>query len=92
MLFTTATRAVLQMPTYFIPPLLLETITPLKIYMAENPSMVVPITTFLLLISFGIGLPATVGLSPQMARIRVEEVEQKYQNLGYDELYYNKGL
>ena len=91
-LFTTATRAVLQMPTYFIPPLLLETITPLKIYMAENPSMVVPITTFLLLISFGIGLPATVGLFPQMARIRVEEVEQKYQNLGYDELYYNKGL
>ena len=91
-LFTTATRAVLQTPTYFIPPLLLETITPLKSFMAENPIMIVPITTFLLLISFGIGLPCTVGLFPQISRIKTEDVEEKYQGLGYDELYYNKGL
>ena len=91
-LFTTATRAVLQTPTYFIPPLLLETITPLKSFMAENPIMIVPITTFLLLISFGIGLPCTVGLFPQISRIKTEDVEKKYQGLGYDELYYNKGL
>ena len=93
-LFTTSTRAVLQMPTYFIPPLLLETdLTPLKDYITvENPSLTVPITTFLLLISFGIGLPMTVALFPQRASIGTEDVEERYQNLGYDEFYYNKGL
>jgi hypothetical protein len=88
---TTASRAVLQMPTYFIPPLILDTVTPLKQYMAENPSLLVPITTSLLLVSFGIGLPAAVGIFPQISSIRADEVEQ-FQGLGYATFYYNKGL
>mmetsp|Transcript_28069 Transcript_28069/g.59254 ORF Transcript_28069/g.59254 Transcript_28069/m.59254 type:complete len:479 (+) Transcript_28069:336-1772(+) len=89
---TTASRAVLQMPTYFIPPLILDTITPLKQFLNENPSLVVPMTTFLLLLSFGIGLPMAVGLFPQVSSVKVEDVEDKFAQLGCDELYYNKGL
>lgn len=89
---TTASRAVLQMPTYFIPPLLLDTVTPLKQFLMDNSLMVVPVTTFLLLVSFGIGLPAAVGLFPQVSSITAEDVEEKFRDLGYDEFYYNKGL
>jgi hypothetical protein len=89
---TTASRAVLQMPTYFIPPLILDTVTPLKQFLVDNPVMVVPVTTFLLLVSFGIGLPAAVGLFPQVSSISTKDVEEKFQGLGYEELFYNKGL
>ena len=89
---TTASRAVLQMPTYFIPPLILDTVAPLKQFMADYPSFIVPITTFLLLVSFGIGLPAAVGIFPQISCIKADEVEEQFQELGYDEFYYNKGL
>ncbi len=89
---TTASRAVLQMPTYFIPPLILDTVTPLKQFLVDNPAMVVPVTTFLLLVSFGIGLPAAVGLFPQVSSINTKDVEEKFQGLGYEELFYNKGL
>mmetsp|Transcript_37609 Transcript_37609/g.81198 ORF Transcript_37609/g.81198 Transcript_37609/m.81198 type:complete len:475 (-) Transcript_37609:27-1451(-) len=89
---TTASRAILQMPTYFIPPLILETVVPLKHFLSDNPLMVVPITTFLLLISFGIGLPCAVGIFPQVSSIKADEVEEKFRGLGYTEFYYNKGL
>ena len=89
---TTASRAVLQMPTYFIPPLILDTVAPLKQFMADYPTFIVPITTFLLLVSFGIGLPAAVGIFPQISCVKADEVEKQFQELGYDEFYYNKGL
>lgn len=89
---TTASRAVLQMPTYFIPSLILNTVEPLKNFLTESPSAVVPITTFLLLLSFGAGLPCAVGMFPQMSKIGAEEAESKFQDLGFDEFYFNKGL
>jgi hypothetical protein len=89
---TTASRAILQMPTYFIPPLILDTVAPLKHYLAENPLMTVPVTTFLLLVSFGIGLPCAVGLFPQVSTIGAEDAEEKFRRLGFDKFYYNKGL
>mmetsp|Transcript_17488 Transcript_17488/g.25855 ORF Transcript_17488/g.25855 Transcript_17488/m.25855 type:complete len:83 (+) Transcript_17488:1169-1417(+) len=82
----------MQVPTYFVPPLLLQSITPLCEYVKSNPSSEVPITTFLLLLSFGIGLPMIIGLLPQMSKITVEDAEESYQNLGYKEFYYDKGL
>lgn len=87
---TTASRAVLQMPTYMIPPLLLETV--LKPCLVDHPSMTVPMTTFVLLISFGIGLPCAIGIFPQMSTIEEHAAEEKYRGLGYEKFYYNKGL
>lgn len=89
---TTASRAILQIPTFCISPLVLDSLPPLQQFIQTNPSSEVPITTFLLLLSFGIGLPMVVGLLPQISGIAVDDVESKYNNLGYKELFYDKGL
>lgn len=89
---TTASRAILQLPTFCIPPLVLQSLPPLQEYIRSNPTSEVPITTFLLLLSFGIGLPMVIGLLPQFSKIAVEDVEPKFANLEYKEFYYDKGL
>jgi sideroflexin-5 len=96
---TTLSRALLQAPVYFLPPVLMSVIGPLRSLVEKNPRARVPLTTFLLLTSFGIGLPASTALFPQVAEITVEDVEPKYQHLvdpntqrPYDVFYYNKGL
>lgn len=95
---TTASRALLQAPVYFVPPVLVS-LGPIKRYLNKNPRMTVPITTYLLLCSFGVGLPATVAIFPQISSIGVNDVEEKYQHLRdpktgkpYEVYYYNKGL
>lgn len=95
---TTLSRALLQAPVYFLPPLLLGA-GPLARYVAKRPSARVPLTTFLLLTSFGLGLPATVAIFPQITTIEADQVEPDYQHLQnpstqrpYTVYYYNKGL
>jgi hypothetical protein len=96
---TTASRAILQMPTYFIPPLLLDTVEPLQQFLEAHPSSVLPVTTYLLLVIFGVGLPAAVGIFPQMSKLCAMDVEAKYRDLvdprtnaPFTEFYFNKGL
>lgn len=96
---TTASRAILQMPTFFIPPLLLGTVEPLKQLLMDNPSLGLPVTTYLLLVVFGVGLPAAVGFFPQMSKLDAADVEPKYQDLvdpltnaPYTHFTFNKGL
>ena len=96
---TTASRAVLQAPVYFLPPLLLSAVTPLRRYLARNPTMTVPITTYLLLVSFGVGLPASIALFPQINSIDAASVEERFRHLRnsatqqpYKVFFYNKGL
>lgn len=95
---TTASRAILQAPVYFLPPVLMAA-GPLHALVKSNPTLTVPMTTFLLLTSFGLGLPSTVAIFPQMSSITVAEVEEKFQNLPnsetgkpHDVFYFNKGL
>jgi hypothetical protein len=95
---TTASRALLQAPVYFLPPVLMASIPVFKNLVARNPSMTVPLTTCLVLTSFGLGLPATVAIFPQMAEIDVKDCEEEFQGLidssgkPYKKFYYNKGL
>ncbi|KAL3771879.1 hypothetical protein ACHAWO_008665 [Cyclotella atomus] len=96
---TTMSRAVLQAPVFFLPPLLMSSVPLFANAVAKNPMLRVPMSTYLLLVCFGIGLPASVAIFPQMGEIRVEEAEEKYRNLrhestgkGYEVLFYNKGL
>jgi O-antigen/teichoic acid export membrane protein len=96
---TTMSRAVLQAPVFFLPPLLMSSVPLFANAVAKNPMLRVPMSTYLLLVCFGIGLPASVAIFPQMGEIRVEEAEEKYHNLrnektgkGYEVLFYNKGL
>jgi tricarboxylate carrier len=94
---TTASRALLQAPVYFLPPVLVSAGF-LKAYLIKNPTMTVPITTYLLLVCFGVGLPSTVAIFPQMAKIDPNDAEPKFQHLRdsngrpYEVYYYNKGL
>jgi tricarboxylate carrier len=95
---TTASRALLQAPVYFLPPVLMASIPVFKKLVARNPLMTVPLTTYLVLTSFGLGLPATVAIFPQMAEIDVKDCEDEFQGLvdssgkPYKKFYYNKGL
>ena len=96
---TTASRAILQAPVYFVPPLLLAVVGPLKQYLLQKPQLTVPVTTYLLLTSFGVGLPATTAIFPQKSQIAATDVEERFQHLRdpltqqpYQVFYYNKGL
>lgn len=95
---TTLSRAILQAPVYFLPPLLVS-MGSLKALVTRRPQLAVPVTTFMVLASFGIGLPATVAIFPQISEIPAPEVEDKFQHLRhprtnqpYEVFYYNKGL
>lgn len=96
---TTLSRAILQVPVYFLPPLLMTGAGPLGRILQRHPTARVPITTFLVLVSFGLGLPAAVALFPQIASIDASKVEPEFQKLinpktqqPYTVFYYNKGL
>lgn len=96
---TTASRAILQAPVYFFPSLLMGILPPLKQLVAKHPTARVPLTTFLVLSSFGLGLPATIAIFPQVSEIKASDAEPKYQHLinpaterPYEVFYYNKGL
>eukprot|EP00549_Striatella_unipunctata_P011755 CAMPEP_0118686266 /NCGR_PEP_ID=MMETSP0800-20121206/7716_1 /TAXON_ID=210618 ORGANISM="Striatella unipunctata, Strain CCMP2910" /NCGR_SAMPLE_ID=MMETSP0800 /ASSEMBLY_ACC=CAM_ASM_000638 /LENGTH=406 /DNA_ID=CAMNT_0006583289 /DNA_START=35 /DNA_END=1255 /DNA_ORIENTATION=+ len=96
---TTASRAILQLPVYFLPPALLGAVPVIKKYLSKNPAATLPITTYLLLVSFGFGLPAAVATFPQISEISVHDVEEKFQHLRdprtgrpYEVYCYNKGL
>jgi len=95
---TTLSRALLQAPVYFLPPLLVAS-GPLKQVLTKHPTLTVPLTTFCLLACFGIGLPASTAVFPQIAEIDPNDVEDKFQHLRHDTtqqphkvFYYNKGL
>jgi len=95
---TTLSRALLQAPVYFFPPLLVAA-GPIKHFITKNPVLAVPITTYLLLVSFGVGLPVSTALFPQISEIDPNDVEEKFQHLRhsktqqpYEKFYYNKGL
>ena len=95
---TTASRAILQVPVYCLAPVLMGTVPFLKNMVMRNPTLSVPLTTYLVLVSFGLGLPSTVAIFPQMAEIDVKDCEEEFQGLigknglPYEKYYYNKGL
>ncbi|GKZ00584.1 hypothetical protein MPSEU_001010600 [Mayamaea pseudoterrestris] len=95
---TTASRAILQAPVFFLPPVMVS-LGPIKKYLMKNPVMAVPVSTYMTLVCFGLGLPATVAIFPQIAEIKAKDVEHEYQHLRnaktdqpYEVFYYNKGL
>jgi hypothetical protein len=95
---TTLSRAILQAPVFIFAPVLML-LGPFQKMVANNPRTRVPLTTFLLLTSFGVGLPVTTAIFPQIVSIKPDEVEDKFQHLQdpktqkpYTEYYYDKGL
>lgn len=96
---TTLSRAILQAPVFFLPPIVVSYLPIIRNYIMKFPQMAIPISTYLLLVSFGVGLPATVAIFPQISSIPASDVESKFQgiinpktNQPYEIFYYNKGL
>lgn len=92
-------RAILPAPVFAGPPIIMAAVGPVREYLLRKPAMVLPVTTYLLLISFGIGLPATIAFFPQIRAIPATAVEERFQHLKdpqtqqpYTTFYYNKGL
>merc|ERR1712187_424117 len=94
---TTASRALLQAPVFIIPPLLLSYVPFFKKIVNRQPTMAIPLMTYMVILAFGLGLPAAVAIFPHICEIRVEEVEMSFRELRndgvpYKRFYFNKGL
>ena len=93
---TVASRAILQVPVYFLPPVL--TATAFSTLLLTNPGLSVPLTTYLLLVSFGFGLPFAIAVFPQYGEIHASDVEERFRGLKDASrktiqcFKYNKGL
>lgn len=62
-------------------------------FVRKNPRFMLPIQALVCVASFGIALPFTIALFPQMSEIAVEDVEPEIQkNCKETVLNYNKGL
>ncbi|GMH74504.1 hypothetical protein TrRE_jg10162 [Triparma retinervis] len=75
---TTASRAFLQIPVYFVPPLITSFVPPIKAIITRTPALGVPITTYLLLVAFGIGLPGACAVFPKISSVGTEELEDEF--------------
>lgn len=92
---TVYSRILLQVPTFFIPPLFMM-IPPIAALAANSAVASITLNTFVTLVGFGLGLPAAVAVFPQTGVLSVDEIEpelkQKAAALGLSKVYYNKGL
>ncbi|GMH91740.1 hypothetical protein TrVE_jg2854 [Triparma verrucosa] len=88
---TVQSRAILQCPVFLIPPILISTI--FKNALIRNPAMAVPVTTYLLCVCFGYGLPAANAIYPQISSMKREDVEEEFRDsIKEDRVYFNRGL
>jgi sideroflexin-5 len=86
---TVASRIFLQFPVYLIPAGF--TLLPaIKRILQRNPRLGTPLTTAVMLVSFGIGLPASIAAFPQVGEIGESGLEPEFKGRGT--LTYNKGL
>ena len=90
---TAATRALLQIPSILLP-VLFTAIPAVSTLIAVNPVLNLPITTFVCLSCFGIGLPLSLSAFPQIVAISPAKLETNFRSYyGDDELlFYNRGL
>jgi len=91
---TVASRAILQVPVFFIPAVAMS-LPPIAAVCATTPTLSIPLVTLITIISFGFGLPAAVGYFPQIGELKVDELEEDIKSKIPSDIttvYYNKGL
>jgi len=95
---TTASRAIVNIPVLLMPPVILTNVPFLRNAIARSPALTIPLTVYVLLTCFGIGLPAACAVFPQITEVSTDDLENKFHNLydangnKVDKLYFNKGL
>lgn len=96
---TVASRALLQLPCVGIPALI-GALPPARRMFARSPRTQLPFMAFVTMLAFGVGLPASVAVFPQIGTMRVADLEEALRPLCVDvrtgqpltTVHYNKGL
>jgi tricarboxylate carrier len=94
---TAVSRAFLGIPCFLLPAAIMS-LPPIARFCAASPSMGLGLYTFVSIILFGFGLPATVAIFPQTGSIPVDRLESPIRSLlsaggnSPQVVYYNKGL
>lgn len=96
---TVYSRALLQIPVFLGPALIMSTPFVSRLVMNKATSWLnIPLMSFVTMVCFSFGLPAAIAVFPQQGVINVTDLETEFQDL--DKLkgnptvpvYYNKGL
>ena len=88
-------RMIFPLPIFLLAPLGMSLVEPI---LRKNRSLSIPFQTAFVMLSFGLGLPATIALFPQIGTVEASELEEKFQNLRDSQgksvtvFRYNKGL
>jgi len=93
---TVYSRVLLQLPTFFLPPVFMM-LPPVAKAAAASPVISITANTFVTLVGFGLGLPAAVAVFPQTGELGVDEIDDANVKAaalarGLKTVYYNKGL
>lgn len=89
---TAFTRVVLPMPIFVLPPIIMSYLERLR-FLQSNRKLLLPIHSFVCLVTFGLSLPVAISLFPQMSQIDVSRLEPEIaMATDCKAVTYNKGL
>uniref|UniRef100_H3DE72 Sidoreflexin n=1 Tax=Tetraodon nigroviridis TaxID=99883 RepID=H3DE72_TETNG len=89
---TAFTRVVLPMPIFVLPPIIMSHLERLK-FLQRNRRLMLPIHSFVCLLTFSLSLPVAISLFPQMSQIEVSRLEPEIAAAtDCKSVTYNKGL
>ncbi|XP_052007593.1 sideroflexin-4 [Xyrauchen texanus] len=89
---TAISRATLFGTTAAVPSLLLALLKRAK-FVQRNPMTIAPVRHISTAIVFGLMIPVSFSLFPQLGKIKKEHLEEEFQSLaGNNELFYHRGL
>lgn len=89
---TAFTRVVLPMPIFVLPPIIMSYLERLR-FLQRNRRLMLPIHSFVCLLTFSLSLPVAISLFPQMSEIEVSRLEPEIAvATNCKSVTYNKGL
>lgn len=89
---TAISRATLFGTTAALPTFLMALLERAK-FVQRNPRLIAPIGSMCTVITFGLMIPVSFSLFPQLGKIKKENLEKEFQSLdGNEELFYHRGL
>ncbi|XP_068182124.1 sideroflexin-5b isoform X1 [Antennarius striatus] len=89
---TAFTRVVLPMPIFVLPPIIMSYLERLR-FLQSNRRLMLPIHSFVCLVTFGLSLPVAISLFPQMSQIEASRLEPEIAMATDCKIVtYNKGL
>nr|XP_046262521.1 sideroflexin-5b isoform X1 [Scatophagus argus] len=89
---TAFTRVVLPMPIFVLPPIIMSYLERLRL-LQSNRRLLLPVHSFVCLVTFGLSLPVAISLFPQMSQIEVSRLEPEIAMATDCKMVtYNKGL